>query len=83
MSTVTLAPRGVRTLLTVQQFSEKHRAFTPGALRFMLFNREENGLTRAVVRVGRRILLDEEEFFGWLDEQDRTAHDDIGRTASE
>jgi hypothetical protein len=30
MSTATLAPRGIRTLLTIQQFSERHRAFTPG-----------------------------------------------------
>ncbi len=60
---------GVPTLLTVQQFAEKHKGFTLGGLRWLLFHRDTNGLSRAVVRVGRKILLDEEEFFAWLDEQ--------------
>jgi hypothetical protein len=60
---------GVPTLLTVQQFSEKHKGFTLGGLRWLLFHRDTNGLSRAVVRLGRKILLDEEEFFAWVDGQ--------------
>ena len=32
-------------------------------------NVQTNGLERAVVMIGRRILIDEEKFLGWLDEQ--------------
>ena len=72
MSAATISTGRVRPLLTVQQFVEKHPAFTPGGLRWWLFHREDNGLKRAVVRVGRRLLLDEEEFFAWVDEQNGT-----------
>ena len=61
------APR--RALATVKQFCQHYPAFTPGSLRWLLFHRQENGLQRAVVRVGRRILIDEDKFFTWLDEQ--------------
>ncbi len=56
------------TLLTVNQFSEKHRAFPVGGLRFRIFHENENGLADAgvIIRNGRRILIDEERFFNWL-----------------
>lgn len=57
------------TLLTVKQFSQRHPAFTEGGLRWLLFNREQNGFERAVVKVGRRVLIDVDEFFGWLHTQ--------------
>jgi hypothetical protein len=59
----------VPTLLTVQQFCEKHKAFTLGGMRWLLFNRTTNGLEQAVVVVGRRLLLNETEFFRWLSAQ--------------
>ena len=69
-----------RKLMTVRQFSEKHPAFSQGALRNMIFlaaKRESskgpilgNGLTFAILRVGRKILIDEDKFFKWLDAQD-------------
>ncbi len=68
-----------RTLLTVKQFSDRHPAFTQGGLRHLIFfararrtSRGEvrgNGLNVALVRVGSRILIDEERFFAWLDAQ--------------
>ena len=68
-----------RTLLTVKQFSDRHPAFTQGGLRHLIFfararrtSRGEvagNGLDAALVRVGRRILIDEARFFAWLDAQ--------------
>lgn len=66
-----------RTLLTVRQFAEKHPAFTQGALRNLIFQAnaryastgkiEGNGLGPALVRVGRKLLLDEVRFFEWID----------------
>lgn len=58
-----------RTLRTVPQFCAEHPAFTPGGLRWLLFHRETNGLDRAVVRVGRRVLIDVDRFFEWVNEQ--------------
>ena len=68
-----------RSLLTVAQFAKKHPAFTQGGLRWLIFNAkprvcslgqvEANGLQDAVVRVGRRVLIDEDLFFNWVGSQ--------------
>ena len=54
-------------LLTIPQFCEKNPAFSPGGVRSALFYRgdlaEQAG---AVVRFGRRILVDEEAFLSWV-----------------
>ncbi|MCL7422385.1 MAG: hypothetical protein M8364_15950 [Methylobacter sp.] len=54
--------------LTVNQFSEKHPAFTRGGLRSLIFNENQNGLTKAgaIVRIGRKVLIDEGKFFAWV-----------------
>ena len=71
----------LRTLLTVRQFSEKHPAFSQGSLRNLIFLSKPrdtsrgtihgNGMADAsvLVRLGRRLLIDELKFFQWLDDQ--------------
>lgn len=57
-------------LRTVRQIAEANPgAWTEASLRWLLFNRNENGLDRAVVKVGRKILIDIVEFEKWLEEQ--------------
>ena len=68
-----------RTLLTVSQFSEKHPAWTQASLRNLIFYSQPresslgavpgNGLDSAIRRIGRKILIDEDKFFIWLDSQ--------------
>ena len=68
-----------RTLLTVRQFAEKHPAFSQGSLRNLIFLAESrasskghipgNGLDVALVRIGRKLLIDEAKFFNWIDAQ--------------
>tara|TARA_B100001750_G_C15433593_1_gene559636 strand:- start:578 stop:772 length:195 start_codon:yes stop_codon:yes gene_type:complete len=58
-----------RTLLTVRQFSQKHPAFPEGGLRFLIFNAEKNGFSACIRRMGRKVLIDEEAFFDWIDGQ--------------
>lgn len=68
-----------RTLLTVRQFSDKHPAFTQGAIRNLIFLAENrktsrgiiqgNGLKIALLRIGRKLLIDETKFFQWIDGQ--------------
>ena len=58
----------IPTLSTVRNFSQKYPAFPEGGLRHRLFHAETNGLAEsgAIVRNGRRVLIDEERFFEWL-----------------
>ena len=53
------------TLLTVKQFNQKHPAFPVGGLRHQIFHEQENGLAKAgaIVRVGRKVLINEERYF--------------------
>ena len=53
--------------LTVKQFAEKHPAFTAGGIRSLLFYRGEDAeKAGAIVRFGRRILIDEPVFLAWV-----------------
>ncbi|MDQ7075032.1 MAG: hypothetical protein Q9O24_07755 [Gammaproteobacteria bacterium] len=66
-----------RSFLTVPQFSVKHPAFTQSSLRGLIFNAksrqssqgmiEGNGLAPAIIRIGRKVLIDEEKFLAWVD----------------
>lgn len=55
-------------ILTVKQFAQRHTWITLAGLRWLLFNRRSNGLqaSGAIIRMGRKILIDEQEFLRWL-----------------
>jgi hypothetical protein len=40
-----------------------------GGLRHLAFHRKTNGFDKVIKCVGRRILIDEEAFFAWVEEQ--------------
>ncbi|MCX7100546.1 MAG: hypothetical protein NTX38_03395 [Methylobacter sp.] len=63
------------TYLTVQQFTAKHPAFNTGGIRALIFNENLNGLAKAgaVVRIGRKVLIDEAKFFDWVQSQNKGA----------
>lgn len=63
------------TLNTVKQHASKHPAFTEAALRMLIFNEQQNGLAKsgAIVRVGRKVLIDEAKFFAWIESQNERA----------
>ncbi len=58
-------------LSTIKQFSEKYQAFPEGGIRHRIFHADSNGLTEsgAIVRNGRRILINEPKWFEWLESQ--------------
>lgn len=76
-----------RPLLTIQQFSDRHKAFTQPSIRNLILNSEDrlnsrgeriipgNGLAEAgaIVRIGRRVLVDEAAFFRWIADQQKRA----------
>ena len=68
----------VQTLFTIRQFCEREPAWTPQALRNLILNAEDrlnsrgekiqgNGLKNsgAIVRVGNRVLIDDQLFLAW------------------
>jgi hypothetical protein len=56
-------------LMTTKQFVAENPCFTMGSLRNILFYADANGLEAigAIKRCGRKILIDAELFFCWLD----------------
>jgi len=59
----------IRKLMTVDQFSKKHPAFSVPGLRHYIHLEKQNGFDAVVVRVGRRVFIDEEKFFEWVEKQ--------------
>jgi hypothetical protein len=57
----------LRNLKTPRQIVESCPGLTMGGLRMLLFHSRTNGLETCVVRLGRKLLIDEAAFVGWLD----------------
>jgi hypothetical protein len=58
-------------LNTVKQHALKNPFFSEAALRMYIFNASSNGLAEsgAILRVGRKVLIDEGKFFAWVESQ--------------
>ena len=56
-------------LRSVDELVKSNPSFTPGGLRWLIFHAKENGLEVAIVRVGRRVYIDQQAFNGWLENQ--------------
>ena len=61
-------------LLTIQQFAEENPAFTVGSLRWLRFQQDENGFRGAFVKIGERVLVNEERFFEIALSSERSDH---------
>lgn len=61
--------RTTPNLIPVTEWSQHHEWPPLGGLRHLIFHANENGFDKVVRRVGRRVLLDEDAFFKWVDEQ--------------
>jgi hypothetical protein len=64
-----------RNLRRVNQFLQENPAFTNGQIRWLIFNSASNGLNDAgaIVRMPRRVFIDIDRFFDWLDRQQENA----------
>jgi hypothetical protein len=60
-----------RRLIPVTKWNEHHEWPPIGGLRHLIFHAESNGFEKVIRRIGRRVLLDESEFFIWIDEEKR------------
>lgn len=61
---------------TVKQYAAKEPAFTESSLRAIIFNEHKNGLAnfKAVVRVGRKVLIDHANFQEWIESQSKSQY---------
>lgn len=59
----------VSRFLTVKQIPTHYPAFTESSIRWLIFNEIENGFSRCVRRIGRKVLIDIGEFEAWITEQ--------------
>ena len=71
---------------TVEQFSNDNPCFTPSSLRNLIFKANErlctngaiagNGLleTGAIIRIGRKVLINEDRFYQWIESQNTGSH---------
>ncbi len=55
--------------LTVRQLSEKYPAFPQGGVRHLIFHEDTNGFNAVTVRVGAKVLLSEQAFLNWIENQ--------------
>jgi hypothetical protein len=81
-----------RDLLTIEQFAERFPAWTQASLRNLILNADDrlssrgpipgNGLSPAIFRDRRRVLISEGRFFTWLALQQRQRRTARGRKAA-
>ena len=68
-TSVTSQPSSQRRFIPLTEWP-KHHSWPPiGGLRHLVFYADENGFDKVIRRAGRRVLIDEQAFFQWLDEQ--------------
>lgn len=60
-----------KRLIPVTQWTDYHSWPKIGGLRHLIFNANSNGFDQVIKRVGRRILIDEQAFFTWVDAQNK------------
>ena len=58
-----------RRLIPVTKWNDYHPWPPIGGLRHLIFFEKDNGFSHCLVRLGRRVLIDEERFFEWADRQ--------------
>ena len=68
-------PAPSRVLLSVKQLAQQQPALSEGGIRWDIHNAEHNGLARsgAILRRGRRILLDPDKYLAWMESRGEVA----------
>ncbi len=58
-----------KRLLPLTEWPKHHAYPNLSGLRYLVFHAEKNGFKSCIKRIGKRILIDEEAFFAWVDSQ--------------
>lgn len=56
-------------LIPVPKWNDYHQWPPQGGLRHLIFHAKTNGFDRVIKRAGRRVLIDEQAFFEWVEMQ--------------
>ena len=56
-----------KRIIPLSDWSKFHPWPPLGGLRHLVFHAKQNGFERVVKRAGRRVLIDEDEFFKWIE----------------
>lgn len=59
-------------LIPVTEWNKHHSYPTIGGLRYLIFNGEDNGFHKCIKRINRRVLIDENAYFDWVNETNNT-----------
>jgi len=63
---MTTARGAVKPYFTVKQLPIHYPAFTENSIRWLIFHENANGFSRCVRRIGRKVLIDANEFEAWI-----------------
>jgi len=58
-----------RKLIPLTKWNHFHSWPPLGGLRHLAFYARDNGFSHCLIKVGRRVLIDESKFFEWVDNQ--------------
>lgn len=58
-----------RKLFSVSEWCETHVWPKEGGLRSLIFNEKSNGFSICIRRIGRKVYIDEDKFFEWVDKK--------------
>lgn len=61
-----------RRLIPVTKWNQYHDYPTESGLRYLIFNGDRNGFKKVIRKVGRRVLIDEQSYFEWVDHNGET-----------
>lgn len=61
--------QNISKLIPIKDWPDLHPWPPVGGLRHLVFHAKENGFDKVIRRVGRRVLIDEQAFFEWVDSQ--------------
>ena len=59
-------------LIPLTKWSQYHSWPPVGGLRHLVFYKNCNGFDKVVKKVGSRVLIDENKFFEWVEEQNKS-----------
>ncbi len=58
-------------LYSVAEMVQRHGFLSEGQLRKLIFNSNTNGFDEVILRLGRKVLINEDKFFEWLDNKNQ------------
>ena len=70
-------------LIPIPKWKEHHEWPTEAGLRSYILNSEFNGFNKVIKRVSGRILIDENQFFDWVERKNRESNEKSTKTGKD